>query len=307
MCRWLLACLVLPLAVCMAAEPQRRVAITFDDIPGSAIVHDTCNEAAVMAFNRRLLHKIAKTGVVATAFVVPGSLCPQIRQHALPRVMTAWRKAGHGLGNHSYSHGDYNGITTADYLADIARADAAMDGFLPAPGSGQRYFRAPLLHTGNTPEKRQALLDWLSGHDYRQGIVSIDNQEWVFATQYAHAKRAGDAARMQRIVEGYVRHIEEAFVFFESESAAVFGREPAQVLLLHANEINADHFDAIARIVRARGYAVVPLPEALADPAYAVDDGYVGPRGLSWIHRHSLRLGRSPGEEPREPAWLTAP
>lgn len=225
----------------------------------------------------------------------------------MPLVMAAWAAAGHGLGNHSFSHGDYNGMGADEYLADIARADAAMARFLPAASSGQRYFRAPLLHTGNTPGKRQALLDWLGARGYRQGIVSIDNQEWVFATQYVRAKRAGDTGRMQKIVDGYARHIEDAFAFFESESMAVFGREPAQVLLLHANEINADHFDLIARVLTARRYKVVPLGEALADPAYAADDGYVGPRGLSWIHRHSLRMGRTPGQEPREPAWLTTP
>ena len=58
-------------------------------------------------------------------------------------------------------------------------------------------------------------------------------------------------------------------------------------------------------MLQARGYTFVSLDEALADPAYALADGYVGPRGLSWVHRWALGKGmKIEGEEPREPAWL---
>jgi hypothetical protein len=57
-------------------------------------------------------------------------------------------------------------------------------------------------------------------------------------------------------------------------------------------------------MLRQRGYAIVALSEALSDPAYALSDGYTGPRGLSWIHRWGLPQGFVVAEEPREPEWV---
>lgn len=291
----------------LGAEPRRQVAITLDDIPGSAVVHDACDAGAVRDFNRRMLAALRRERVVATGFVVGGSLCEPLRTSVLPGLLRDWRAAGHALGNHTFSHPDYNAVSIEGYLEDIARGEAAMGAHLPARDSGRRLFRAPLLHTGDTAEKHARLASHLKSHGYRTGIVTIDNQEWVFATHYMRAKRNGDDARMRRIVEGYIAHLDAAFAFFEAESRAVFGREPPQVLLLHANEINADHLDKVMSMIRRRGYRIVDMERALADPAYAEADGYVGRRGLSWVHRHSLKQGRTPGDEPREPDWLDAP
>ena len=84
----------------------------------------------------------------------------------------------------------------------------------------------------------------------------------------------------------------------------VLGYEPPQVLLLHANELNADYFDELAHMIQQRGYAFVSLEDALQDPAYRHEDAYTGPRGLSWLHRWALAKGLTPQEEPREPDWL---
>lgn len=290
-----------------ASRPRRQVAITLDDIPGSAVVHDACDAGAVRDFNRRMLAALRREGVVATGFVVGGTLCEPLRATVLPALLRDWRTDGHALGNHTFSHPDYNAVSIEAYLEDIARGEAAMGAHLPGRDSGRRLFRAPLLHTGDTAEKQARLASHLQTHGYRTGIVTIDNQEWVFATHYARAKGSGDDARMRRIVEGYIAHLDAAFAFFEAESRAVFGREPPQILLLHANEINADHFDKVMSTIRNRGYRTVGLERALADPAYTGADGYIGRRGLSWIHRYSLRQGRTPGNEPREPDWLDAP
>ena len=95
-----------------------------------------------------------------------------------------------------------------------------------------------------------------------------------------------------------------ALTFDEERSRRVLGYEPPQVLLLHANELNADRLDALVAMIRGRGYRTIPLAEAVADPAYGRRDGYIGPRGLSWIHRWGLAEGLEVVEEPREPEWL---
>jgi hypothetical protein len=53
-----------------------------------------------------------------------------------------------------------------------------------------------------------------------------------------------------------------------------------------------------------RGYRFITVDEALRDPAYALPDGYVGPMGISWIHRWGVAKGMPVVLEPDEPAWV---
>ena len=84
------------------------------------------------------------------------------------------------------------------------------------------------------------------------------------------------------------------------------GREPAQVLLLHANTLNQAWYPQIHALYLARGYRFVPLEEALADPIYQHPDTYVRANGISWLHRWMQTDGRPIRWEPEPPAWIVA-
>ena len=77
------------------------------------------------------------------------------------------------------------------------------------------------------------------------------------------------------------------------------------MLLLHANQLNADLLPQMLEMFRRRGYRFVTLDQALADPAYASADDYAGRGGFSWIHRWSRTMGLAPKGEPEPPAWVT--
>ncbi|HEX2203920.1 MAG TPA: hypothetical protein VHG91_11505 [Longimicrobium sp.] len=96
----------------------------------------------------------------------------------------------------------------------------------------------------------------------------------------------------------------ESFAFSEDLSRRLLGRELAQVLMLHANALNADWLDELVALLRGRGYAFVPLETAMRDPAYALPDRYTGERGLSWLQRWAITQGKEPGREPRAPEWV---
>ena len=81
-------------------------------------------------------------------------------------------------------------------------------------------------------------------------------------------------------------------------------REPTQVLLLHANRLNADYIGELAEMLRGRGYAFVSLDAALEDAAYDLPDEYVGRMGLSWLMRWAVTMDKEPGEQPGVPDWI---
>jgi peptidoglycan/xylan/chitin deacetylase (PgdA/CDA1 family) len=280
-----------------AAHGQgRSVALTFDDLPST---HHTCDEVEVRDVTRRLTGTLEEAGVPAAGLVTPGRSC--LTTELLAVTLGRWLEIGAVLGNHTATHPDLNTTPTAAYLADLDRGQALIDA---AVTTKDRWFRPPMLHSGEEPDKKRALVEHLASRGYRVAPVTVDNQEWVYATVYDHARRQGDAAMMTRLVDAYLEHLQACMAFYERLSAAVFGREIPQVLLLHANRLNADHLERVLGMLRERGYRFVSLPDAVADPAYERPDTYLGPRGLSWLQRWGLEEGVPVPDEPREAAWV---
>ena len=56
----------------------------------------------------------------------------------------------------------------------------------------------------------------------------------------------------------------------------MLGYEPRQILLLHANWLEADHVAELLDALRKRGYQFITLQEALSDPVYSAPDDYAG-------------------------------
>ncbi|MGH7444597.1 MAG: polysaccharide deacetylase family protein [Longimicrobiales bacterium] len=265
-----------------AANPQRTVAFTFDDLPVISTTRDTAVQWSV---TRGILSALRESDAPAIGFVNEDKLGDRGARAARIRMLRAWLDAGHDLGNHSYSHPDLNTTPLALYTADITRGEevtTALRGARPV------YFRHPFLHAGNDSAKKAGLDRFLTDNDYRVAPVTIDNQDWIFARAYDLAVDAADSSLAQRVADAYIVYMDTVFGFYEAQSRAIVGREIPQVLLLHANRINRDQLDELLAMARRRGYAFVTLEEALRDSAYDRSDTYVGPAGITWLHRWAI-------------------
>ena len=270
-----------------AGQRSREVAVTFDDLPAVAYVvrtdeaRERITDALVSAVGR---HRVPAIGFVNEGALVSNGLVNSRRVALLRR----WVDAGLELGNHTYSHRGLHRSPLDAYLEDIARGDSVTTVLLRSVGRRPRYFRHPFLHSGRDLETRQTVERFLADRGYRIAPVTIDNSDYIFASAYERA----DTIEQQRIATAYVSYMEAVFTYYEQQSMALLGRELPQVLLLHANLLNADHFDALAGMIPRRGYAFVSLDRALADPAYRSKDSYTGPSGISWLHRWALTQGK---------------
>ena len=88
------------------------------------------------------------------------------------------------------------------------------------------------------------------------------------------------------------------FDYFEKLSKDLLGYEPKQILLLHANNLEADHIRELIELLRKRGYRFIMLEEALSDDAYGLPDTYVGEEGCGWIEHWAITRGRPPQGAP---------
>lgn len=290
-----------------AAAQDRRVAVTFDDLPYQADEAALCDPARLMRLTTDFVDMLAPLNTHATAFVNEGHVCAPTRASTLARALDVWLDAGLDLGNHTASHINIHDTTAEAYLADVDAGAPVTRSVLQARGGRLHWFRHPFLFTGETQEKHDAIAAGLAARGYDVAPVTIDNNDWMFADVYRKAETLGDADLMRRIGEAYVAHMTTVLDFFEPYSAELAdGREPAQVLLLHANSLNQAFYPRIHALFLARGYRFVTLEEALADPVYAHPDAYVRANGISWLHRWTHTEGRPIRWEPEPPAWIVA-
>jgi peptidoglycan/xylan/chitin deacetylase (PgdA/CDA1 family) len=287
-----------------AQKPQRFVAVTIDDLPVVSTRRDLKTRQEI---TRKLLNHITKAKVPAIGFVNENKLyTDEKRDESQVDLLRAWTDANLELGNHTFSHVNIANVSLEKYKDEILRGEIVTKELLQAKGMKPRYFRHPFLWTGLSLETKSDLGRFLSEHGYRIAPVTIDNSDWIFARAYDNAFDKGDEKLMKQIGAAYVPYMEAKMDYWERQSVKLFGREIRQILLLHANFINSDYFDELARMLRKRNYKFVSLEEALKDEAYNLPDNFIRRNGISWLHRWALDKGRENilPEEPKTPDFV---
>ena len=303
--RLILAACALGLLSTPALAQNRAVAVTFDDLPYQAPDEQLCDPVEAMALTEDFVAMLRPLNTRSAVFVNEGKVCDARRAELLPAVLTVWLDAGLDMGNHTFSHINIHRSTAEAYLADADRGAEVTRPLLAARGATLRWFRHPYLFTGETQDKHDAIAAGLAARAYVVAPVTLDSNDWMFAAVYRKAEAAGDAGLMARIGEAYVAHTATVLEHWEPYSAELTGgREPAQVLLVHANSLNRDWFARVHGIFVARNYRFVPLETALADPIYSHADTYVRANGPSWLHRWTATEGRPIRWEPEPPPWI---
>lgn len=278
-----------------AAPPNRAVAITIDDLP-RGLDGGPRDLASLKAMTATLLQPFHDRQIPITGFVNAGRYSGDVL--GLKELLTMWIEAGAQLGNHSFSHPDINSVPLEVYTTDIVRGEEPLRSVLAAHGLPLKYYRHPYLHVGATLESKRGLARFLKDRGYEVAPVTLDNADYAFAAAYLRPETRERARRK------YLAYMESTVAFFEMRSVEVMGREFPQVLLIHANQLNADFMPALLSLFERRGYRFVTLEEALRDPVYQSPENYVGKNGFSWIHRWSRTQGLPGRAEPEPPAWV---
>ena len=282
-----------------AQNKQRFIAVTIDDLPVVAKNSDLKTRREI---TKKLLNHIKRAKIPAVGFVNEIKLYKnEKRNEAEVDLLREWTKADLELGNHTFSHLSLNTNPIEKYQAEILKGEIITKELLKTKGLQMRYFRHPYLQTGLDLETKAKLNDFLAAHDYTIAPVTIDNGDWIFARAYDNAIEQKDAKLKKQIGAAYISYFESKMDYWERQSVKLFGREIKQILLIHANSINADYLDDLAKMLEKRDYKFITLDEALKDEAYKLPDTFVKNAGISWLHRWALEKGREnvlPNEPP---------
>lgn len=287
---------------------QKQICITVDDLPTVSSLYR--NNAGQELLTKRLLNALTRHKVPAIGFVVGEKLYKQqqLDQHQL-KLLTQWLQTGMELGNHTFAHKGFNAISAAEYQHDVRGLDSLLRPFLKTHHQPLRYFRHPYLQRGNTLSKRDSLVAYLSNHQYQEAPVSVDNSDYVFTVAYEKALRSKDSLLAARIGTDYVDYMLACVHYYEAQADSLFKRPIAQILLTHANTINAFYLETLLRRLADEGYQFISLTKALTDAAYLSQDTYVNTGGISWLHRWAITQGKRGSffkGEPEVPGYVVS-
>ena len=305
-------CAMLALSVALAAfaaqspaTPDRQIAITIDDLPAAAA--RTMSAAEITAMTSKLLATLQQQKIPVVGFVNERKLYynwGEVDERI--KALNMWLDAGFELGNHTYAHTSLNRAGLKEFEDSLIQGESVTKLLLAQHHKTMRYFRHPYLDTGRDLQTRREAEAFLVARGYRIAPVTVDGWDWNFAGIYDDAKKHGDTTLQQQVVNSYLAYHAEVFAFEEKQCRDLLGYEPKQILLLHANNLEAEHIGELLDMIRKRGYRFITLEDALSDDAYGSPDTFVGEEGRGWIEHWAITRGQPPKGYPAFPPDMAA-
>lgn len=232
------------ISTCLFAA-SKTIAITIDDLP---FVGDYRNFHLNM-----IIETMKEQRIPATGFIIGQEVRPDNWE-----VLNKFRDAGFSLGNHTYSHISLNAVPTDNYIHDITRADKLLSRVLTEP----KYFRYPYLAMGNGP-KRDEVLCYLEQMNYQVAPITVDSKDFFFNQRLLSVPELNRRGYLDAIKPFYLEFIWRQTAKAEEKSQINHHPEQAQILLIHANLLNAYVLQDIIKLYKQHGYHFVTLDSAL--------------------------------------------
>ena len=251
-------CMILSLLCASPALADKRIALSFDDVPRKPGAFFTPDERS-----QRLIAALRQSKVRQVVFFVnPGKLDQPDVAGGAARI-AGYVAAGHLLANHSFSHPHLRQLTVPEYLADI---DKAEDWLKLQPGH-RPWFRFPYLFEGGDDKaKRDAVRAGLAARGLRNGYVTADGNDWHLEQLTIDAAKAGKTMDMKALRRLYLQMHLGAVEYHDRMARTALGRSPAHVLLLHETDLAALFIGDLVTELRHEGWTIITADAAYRDP-----------------------------------------
>lgn len=241
----------------LAARPSPKIALTMDDFNWNNSTKLNPEQR-----NGAILGALGRCSVKAALFVIGRN----IESERGKTLLSDWDKAGHLIGNHTYSHRDYHApeMTTAEFYQDILRAEELLKAF----PRFRKWFRFPMLKEGDTLAKRDELRASLTQHGYRMGYVTIDNSDWLIDQRLRARLEKDPKANLKPYRDFYLEHMWARAQYYDSLARTVAGRAVKHTILVHFTLLNALFLGDLMEMFKTKGWQWIDAEEAFADPVF---------------------------------------
>jgi peptidoglycan-N-acetylglucosamine deacetylase len=282
-----------------AESSKPEVALTFDDPTTEGGVGLSWQQ-----INERILTALDKGAIKSILFVCG----KRVDNDSGSSLIAAWDKAGHGIGNHSYSHLYFNAsgedssngsnVRLADFEADSLKNEPLIRKY----SHFTRLFRYPYFKEGDTVEKRDGMRSFLRLHGYRIGRATIDASDWAINARLERRAKQNAKADFSAYGDFLCQHIWERAQFYNSLALRVLNHPVRHTLLLHHSALNALFLPRLIEMFVEKGWTPIDAHRAYEDPIYELQPNIL-PAGESLIWALAKQNGkfdselRYPGED----------
>lgn len=275
-------CIVILLFVNCSYVFAGQIAITIDDAPQPDSTFYNGNERTKI-----IAEKLTKAKIQQAMFFVTGKFFS--KNNGMERLKI-YVNNGHMIANHSFNHFDLDKLENKEYADDIAKNQK----LIKSLSTFSSFFRYPLLHEGDTVQKRDYIREFLKEQNLRNGYVTVDNWDWYINRLLNKATLEQKKINIENLKRLYIDHVWSAIMFYDKVAIEYLGRSPKHTLLLHDNDTTALFIDDLANHIKEKGWEIITPIEAYQDPianytpetlmnnqgrvmAIAIDKGYKGP------------------------------
>lgn len=243
-------CALLISLPCVSQAQKKTIAITIDDLP---FVGEYRN------FHLNMMMKtLVEKEVPATGFIIAS----EVRNDNWS-MLQKFREAGFGLGNHTFSHANLGRLATEASIQEIKKANTLLEPVLTEP----KYFRYPYLSMG-AGTKKDKILCYLAENNYHVAPITIDSKDFAFNQRLLATPELARRDYLNELKPFYLDFILQQTIKAEEHTEYHHNTEQAQILLIHANLLNAYVLPDIINLYKQQGYQFISLEEALKSFKY---------------------------------------
>nr|HAT8712671.1 polysaccharide deacetylase family protein [Legionella jordanis] len=229
----------------LSLAQKREIAITIDDLP---FVGESKNFHLNMIIDALKSNEVPATGFVIAREVTQDNWT----------MLRKFHDAGLGLGNHTYSHANLNKMNAGAYIQEIDAADKILLPIMTEP----KYFRYPYLAMSHGA-KKDKVLQFLGAKNYQIAPITIDSKDFLF-NQLLYAVPENERRSFLEVLKPcYIDFIWKQTLKAEEHSKLAHKPEQPQILLIHANLLNAYVLPDILNLYKQNGFNFISLEEAL--------------------------------------------
>ena len=259
-----------------------QFAITMDDFNWQNAVKLTATER-----NHAILDTFRLRSTKAALFVIGRNIESAVGK----QLLSPWNKAGHMIGNHTYSHRNFHApeSNVKDYEDDILRAEALLKDF----PQFKKYFRFPMLKEGDTAAKRDAMRSFLDQHGYRNGHVTIDNSDWAIDQRLTARLKKDPNADVQPYRDFYLEHMWTRATYYDKLAKEVVDGQVKHTVLVHFNLLNGLFLGDLLDKFKSNNWTLIDAEEAFTDRMFASKPNVL-PAGESLVWSLAKEKGKLP-------------
>ena len=256
----IILCLICSFLVSQMAFADKEIAVTIDDLPFVGTANTPSKLKREQQRFLMIMQALIDNNVPATGFVISGTI--EKEQNLL---LDRFKEHGFIIANHTHTHKSLNQVSADRYIRDIDRAHEILT---PLMEGHPKFFRYPYLAEASGA-KREKVRNHLIDKGYIISPVTVDSKDFKFNSQLFRVRYRARPSYLPSLRKRYLSHMWRATVRAEKKAEQQGIENPKQILLLHANLLNAHFMGDIIKMYKDKGYKFISLEEAMKAPNIA--------------------------------------